>query len=210
MANTEKKYNRFSKIYDFMEKPIERYKFLPLRERAGTCLKGKVLEVGIGTGKNMHYYSNDIEVIGIDFSKGMLVKAQKRKDKLSLQNVSLLEMDIENMSFRDESFDTVLSVFAFCTVPRPLKGLQEVYRVLKPGGTAVFIEHMKSENSLLNIPLYMMNIFTKALLGTSTIRGIQKNIEKVGFKIERAHNEWFDIVRFILAKKKEFKRNILL
>jgi ubiquinone/menaquinone biosynthesis C-methylase UbiE len=202
MASTEKKYNRFSKLYDVLEKPIERFKFSPLRERARTFLNGKILEVGIGTGKNMPYYPNNIEVIGIDFSKGMLVKAQNRKDKLSLQNVSLFEMDIENMSFREESFDTVLSAFVFCTVPRPIKGLQEVYRVLKSGGTAVFIEHMKSENPLLNIPLYMMNIFTTAFLGTSTIRETQKNIEKVGFKIERAHNEWFDIVRFIIAKKK--------
>jgi ubiquinone/menaquinone biosynthesis C-methylase UbiE len=149
----------------------------------------------------MPYYPDDIEVIGIDFSKGMLVKAKKRIVNLSLQNVSLLEMDIENMNFEDESFDTILSAFVFCTVPRPVKGLQEVYRVLKSGGTAVFIEHMKSENALLNISLYMMNIFTTALLGTSTIRETQKNIEKVGFKIEKVQNIGFDILRFIVAKK---------
>ncbi len=184
-----------------MEKPVEKFKFSKLREKAHTFLKGKVLEVGIGTGKNMLYYPDDIEVVGIDFSKGMLAKAQLKINKLTLSNVSLLEMDIENMKFEDESFDTVLSVFVFCTVPRPIIGLYEVYRVLKPGGKAVFIEHMKSANALLNIPLYMMNLFTISLLGTSTIRETQKNIEKVGFKIENVQNEWFDIVRFIVAKK---------
>lgn len=184
-----------------MEKPVEILKFSNLREKAHTFLKGKVLEVGIGTGKNMLYYPDDIEVVGIDFSKGMLAKAQLKINKLTLSNVSLLEMDIENMKFEDESFDTVLSVFVFCTVPRPIIGLHEVYRVLKPGGKAVFIEHMKSANALLNIPLYMMNLFTISLLGTSTIRETQKNIEKVGFKIENVQNEWFDIVRFIVAKK---------
>lgn len=201
MISTERKYNRFSKVYDLLEKPVEKFKFSNLREKAHTSLKGKVLEVGIGTGKNMLYYPDDIEVVGIDFSKGMLAKAQVKINKLTLSNVSLLEMDIENMKFEDESFDTVLSVFVFCTVPRPIIGLQEVYRVLKPGGKAVFIEHMKSANALLNIPLYMMNLFTISLLGTSTIRETQKNIEKVGFKIENVQNEWFDIVRFIVAKK---------
>lgn len=201
MISTERKYNRYSKVYDLMEKPVEILKFSNLREKAHTFLKGKVLEVGIGTGKNMLYYPDDIEVVGIDFSKGMLAKAQLKINKLTLSNVSLLEMDIENMKFEDESFDTVLSVFVFCTVPRPIIGLHEVYRVLKPGGKAVFIEHMKSANALLNIPLYMMNLFTISLLGTSTIRETQKNIEKVGFKIENVQNEWFDIVRFIVAKK---------
>lgn len=100
MTSTEKKYNRFSKIYDLIENPIEKFKFSPLRERVGTLLKGKILEVGIGTGKNMLYYPNKIKVIRIDFSERMLVKARNLKDKLSLQNATLLEMDIENMSFR--------------------------------------------------------------------------------------------------------------
>jgi ubiquinone/menaquinone biosynthesis C-methylase UbiE len=201
MARTERKYDRFSKVYDLIEKPIEKFTFSHLREKIRTLLEGKVLEVGIGTGKNIPYYPEGIGVTGIDFSKGMLVKAQKRIDRLSSQNVSLFEMDVENMQFPDESFDAVLSTFVFCTVPNPARGLEEVHRVLKPRGKAVFIEHMKSEKSLLNIPLYVMNVFTMALLGTSTIRETQKNIEKAGFKIDSVQNVGFDIIRFIVARK---------
>ncbi len=201
MARTERKYDRFSKLYDLMEKPIEKFKFSHLREKIDTVIEGKVLEVGIGTGKNIPYYPEGITVTGIDFSKGMIEKAQKRINKLSLQNVSLFEMDIEHMQFSDESFDTVLSTFVFCTVPNPIRGLKEVYRVLKPGGKAVFIEHMKSGKAVLNIPLYVMNVFTTALLGTSTIRETQNNIEKTGFKVERVQNVGFDIIRFIVAEK---------
>ena len=159
MEPTERKYDRFARIYDPIEKPIEIATFSHLREKFRSLLEGKVLEVGIGTGKNIPYYPEGIEVTGIDFSQGMLVKAQKRIDRLSVRNISLIEMDVENMQFSDGSFDTVLSTFVFCTVPNPVRGLKEVYRVLKPGGKAVFIEHMKSEKPLLNIPLYMMNIF---------------------------------------------------
>jgi ubiquinone/menaquinone biosynthesis C-methylase UbiE len=160
-----------------------------------------VLEVGIGTGKNMPYYPVGVEVTGVDFSTGMLEKARKRKESLSLANVRLLQMDIEHMSFRDETFDTVVSTFVFCTVPDPLQGLREVYRVLRPGGRAVFLEHMRSRRFVLNIPLFVMNIFTVPLVGTSMLRETQKNIEQAGFCIKEVQNFAFDIVRLIVVVK---------
>jgi len=201
MTKTIKKYDIFSRVYDLFERPMEKYLFSSLRKRALAFAIGAVLEVGIGTGKNIPHYLDNVKVTGIDFSRGMLEKAKRKKEKLSLKNVTLLEMDVENMSFQDEFFDTVVSTFVFCTVPYPLKGLQEVYRVLKQGGKAVFLEHMKSNSFFLNIPLYMMNVFTKTLIGTSMIRETQKNIEKVGFKIKDVQNVYSDIVRLIVAGK---------
>ena len=201
MTKTIKKYDIFSRVYDLFERPMEKYLFSSLRKRALAFAIGEVLEVGIGTGKNIPHYLDNVKVTGIDFSRGMLEKAKRKKEKLSLKNVTLLEMDVENMSFQDEFFDTVVSTFVFCTVPYPLKGLQEVYRVLKQGGKAVFLEHMKSNSFFLNIPLYMMNVFTKTLIGTSMIRETQKNIEKVGFKIKDVQNVYSDIVRLIVAGK---------
>lgn len=201
MNTPAKKYDRFSKIYDLFESPMEMRAFSKYRKKALSLAKGKVLEIGIGTGKNLPYYPEGVEVIGIDFSQGMLEKAEKRKKELGLENVKLLYMDAQNMEFDDNTFDTVVSTFVFCTVPDPIKGLKEAYRVLKPGGTAIFLEHMKSNSRLLNIPLYLMEPFIKTLLGTSMLRGTQKNIEKAGFKIEKVENLFFDIVRLIIATK---------
>ncbi len=201
MNRTIKKYNRFSKVYDLLERPVEKYLFSNLRKKAIARTEGKVLEVGIGTGKNMPYYPKNIEIIGIDFSKGMLQKAEKKKNILSLDSIALLEMDIEKLAFNDNFFDTVVSTFVFCTVPNPIRGLQEVYRVLKPGGKAVFLEHMKSSRTTLNIPLYVMNVFSKALVGTSIIRETQRNIEKSGFMIGEVENVCLDIVRLIIGEK---------
>ncbi|WP_175059844.1 class I SAM-dependent methyltransferase [Thermococcus sp. 2319x1] len=201
MVGTAKKYDRFSKVYDLFESPMEMRAFSKYRKRALSLAKGKVLEVGVGTGKNLPYYPKDVEVIGIDFSRGMLEKAEKRRKELGLENVRLLLMDVQNLEFKDNTFDTVVSTFVFCTVPNPIKGLREVYRVLKPGGKAIFLEHMKSESKLLNVPLYLMEPFIKTLLGTSMLRETQRNIEKTGFKIEWVENLFFDIVRLIVATK---------
>ena len=186
---------------------MERRVFSKYRERALSLIEGKVLEVGVGTGKNLPYYPEGVEVTAIDFSRGMLERAEKKRIELGLKNVELLPMDVQNLEFEDDTFDTVVGTFVFCTVPDPVKGLREVYRVLKPGGKAIFLEHMKSESKLLNVPLYMMEPFIRTLLGTSMLRETQKNIEKAGFKVERVENLFFDVVRLITAKKPRGKSN---
>ncbi len=80
MNTPAKKYDRFSKIYDLFESPMEMRAFSKYRKKALSLAKGKVLESGIGTGKNLPYYPEGVEVIGIDFSRGMLEKAEKRKN----------------------------------------------------------------------------------------------------------------------------------
>ncbi|MBC7094217.1 MULTISPECIES: class I SAM-dependent methyltransferase [Thermococcus] len=199
--NPAKRYDKFSKIYDIFESPMEMMAFSKYRKKALSLVKGKVLEIGVGTGKNLLYYPPDVEVVGIDFSSGMLEKAEEKRKELGLKNVKLLLMDTQNMEFDDNTFDTVVSTFVFCTVPDPVKGLKEAYRVLKPGGRTIFLEHMKSQSKLLNVPLYLMEPFIKTLLGTSLLRETQKNIEKAGFKIEKVENLFFDIVRLIVATK---------
>lgn len=201
MTDAAKKYDRFSGIYDLFESPMEIMAFSKYRKRALGLARGKVLEIGVGTGKNLPYYPPGVEVVGIDVSRGMLEKAEERRKALGLKNVKFLPMDAQNMEFEDSTFDTVISTFVFCTVPDPVKGLKEAYRVLKPGGRAIFLEHMKSNSRLLNVPLYLMEPFIKTLLGTSMLRETQKNIEKAGFRIEKVENLLFDIVRRIIATK---------
>ena len=145
---TTKRYDRIARIYDLMEYPVEVMFFSGLRRELCSSVSGKVLEVGIGTGKNLHYYPPGIELTGIDISSGMLRKAQIRVEEMRYR-VDLMVMDVEDMSFPDQSFDCVVSTFVFCSVPRPIKGLSEIKRVLKSDGRAVFLEHVRSENEFL-------------------------------------------------------------
>lgn len=199
--DANKKYNKIAKLYDFFERYIEKKLFSKFRKKLFEHIEGKVLELGAGTGKNFLYYSKDLEGYAIDFSNKMLEIAKKRKEALGLENIEILQMDIENLQFEDNTFDTVFSSFVFCTVPNPIKGLKQARRVLKEDGKAVFLEHMKSSKFINNIFLYMMNPLTKLLLGTSMIRETEKNIEKAGFKIEKTYYLYKDIVRLIIARK---------
>ena len=158
--NTKDKYDKVAKIYDRMEKMLFFNKY---RKDLISLASGKVLEVGGGTGANLPYYSRNSSVVGIDFSKNMLEKSKKVIKSNNMTNIQLLEMDIQTMCFEDNTFDCAVSTCVFCTVPDPIAGLKEVYRVLKPGGKVLFLEHMRSENPLINIFLFMMSIMSKIL-----------------------------------------------
>ncbi len=196
---TKDKYSRIANIFDKLE---ERMPMNEIKKEAVQMLKGKILEIGIGSGACLKYYEKKSDVTGIDFSIGMLNIAKKKAKLLGLENVKLLEMDIENMSFSDETFDSVFSSCVFCTIPNPKNGINEVYRVLKKDGKAVFIEHMKSENFIINIGLRVLNIFTKLILGTSLLRETENTIREAGFSKVISKNIMLgDVVRLIIAEK---------
>ncbi|MFT7878796.1 MAG: class I SAM-dependent methyltransferase [Sulfurimonas sp.] len=204
MSNeTAKKYSSAAKLYDIVEWPMEQLLFKKFRKQAIALAKGKVLEVGVGTGKNFPYYErNNVALTAIDFSAGMLEYAQKKKTQLQWESIKLFQMDIENLSFEDEHFDCVVSTFVFCTVPNPKKGLAEVYRVLKPQGMAIFLEHMKSRYRVINIFLWIMNLFSTRLLGTSMLRETERSLVEAGFKIQSVEYKIFDVLRLIIAIKR--------
>jgi Methylase involved in ubiquinone/menaquinone biosynthesis len=101
------RYDRISGFYDMFEQPMEMMALKKWRLEVINELKGKALEVGVGTGKNIPYYPDDINVTAIDFSSKMLEKEKKKAGKLN-KKVNLLHMDVQNMSFSDNSFDYVL------------------------------------------------------------------------------------------------------
>lgn len=127
---------------------MEALRFSAWRGRIGNRIQGhRVLEVGVGTGKNFPFYPTGVEVKAIDFSPRMLARARKRA-AIPGTHVELLEMDIQNLAFPDNSFDTVFATFVFCSVPDPVRGLAELRRVCRPGGRLLLLEHMRPEGRI--------------------------------------------------------------
>jgi len=193
------KYNRISAIYDIIELPMELFLYGRWREEALSNLSGKVLEVGVGTGRNLKYYPAGCSVTGIDISAGMLEKA--RKKARGMKNITLLLMDAENLEFPDNSFDYVVTTFVLCSVPDPVKALYEMRRVLKPSGELIALEHMRSSNSLIARVEDLINPITFFLIGVNVNRDTVRNIEKAEFVIEETRNLAFqDVFKKIRAK----------
>ncbi|WP_406662094.1 class I SAM-dependent methyltransferase [Methanolobus sp. ZRKC3] len=193
------KYNRFSYVYDLMELPIELIWYSKWRKELFSNLSGRVLEVGVGTGKNIKYYPKNCEVVGMDISDRMLKHAKKRA--VGKENVSLFLMDAEHLAFKNDSFDHVVTTFVLCSIPEPVTALEEMERVCKPEGMVINLEHMKSENRLIAFFEDLFNPITTALTGVNINRETVKNVKKAGLKvIEEKNIAMLDVFRRIRSK----------
>jgi ubiquinone/menaquinone biosynthesis C-methylase UbiE len=200
---TRKRYNRLSFIYDLVEMPMEYLSSGKSRERLGDRIRDQgrqVLEVGVGTGKNIPYYPPDVKMTAIDFSPKMLERAKKKAVKRESPPVDLLEMDIQELAFPDDQFDMVFATFVFCSVPDPVKGLEELRRVCKPGGKLILLEHMRPGNPILGFIFDLLNPFVVRILGANINRRTKDNILAAGWKITFEENMVTDIVRWIEAR----------
>jgi len=163
----------------------------------------KILEVGVGTGKNIAYYPEDLDITAIDFSKAMLEKAKKKvKDT---QIIQLIEMDVQALTFADNTFDTVITSCVFCSVPDPIKGLKEIRRVCKNGGKIIMLEHMRSDKKVTGKFMDLINFIPLHIWGANINRRTIGNLEKAGFDEEAIEYQdiWSDIVKFIEIKNKK-------
>jgi ubiquinone/menaquinone biosynthesis C-methylase UbiE len=195
-----RRYNRLAFFYDFLETPMEHLRFAAWRKRLQTAIKGeRALEIGVGTGKNFAYYPGDVHITAIDFSPQMLAKAQSKAKKLNLP-VDLQEMDVQQLAFPDQSFDTVFATFVFCSVPDPVTGLQELKRVCKPDGKLLLLEHMRPGNFALGFIFDVLNPLIVRMMGANINRRTIDNLQQAGWQIKVAENLSSDIVRWIEAK----------
>ena len=198
----KERYNRIAPIYDKLEFIMEQGKMGTWRKKlweqvskiAAEKKEVRLLEAGVGTGKNIPHYPSVSEAYAIDFSKKMLAEAKKKTDKSEL-SLQLLEMDIQNMSFPNDYFDIIVTSCVFCSVPDPVKGLKELKRVCKADGKIIMLEHMRTKKEPLG---YLMDIFNWISLltwGANINRKTMENIDQAGLKVEEEKELMLDIVK---------------
>ncbi len=195
----KRRYDRVANFYDVFETPMEILAFSKWRSELFKRIDGeKILEVGIGTGKNIPYFK-EWDAVGIDISHKMIERALKRA-KIFGKKVDLIVGDVENLPFRDESFDAVISTYVFCSVENPEKGLSEIYRVLKNGGKAYFLEHVRSENECVGKIMDILNPIFR-VIGPEINRRTVEKIKKTGFSISEDLKLMTSVFRLVIAEK---------
>jgi ubiquinone/menaquinone biosynthesis C-methylase UbiE len=126
-------------LYDAMMTVAEATGFGSWRQALVAEARGRVLDVGCGTGRNLPLFDDSLEVVGVDVRVELLVAARTRAP-----NRLLVLASAEALPFRASSFDMVVSGLVFCSVPDPAAGLKEIKRVLVPTGALRMLEHVRS------------------------------------------------------------------
>ena len=167
--------------------------------------KGRVLEVGVGTGLSLPAYGRHLEIVGIDLSPEMLEKARERVASERLNNVAdLHEMDASDLQFPTASFDTVVAMYVMTVVPEPEKVMRELSRVCRPGGEVIIVNHFSAEEGMRGWVERRMAPFAD-MLGWRPVFDIERVLvcEDLTLMEKRGLRPWglFTMMRFRKARE---------
>jgi ubiquinone/menaquinone biosynthesis C-methylase UbiE len=177
-------WDRYAPRYDRDMGFFERLQFRGGREWVCSQASGDVLEVAIGTGRNLHLYPDDVRLTGIDLSPGMLAIARQRATEQG-RAVELREADAQALPFPDASFDTVVCTLALCGIPDDRAAIAEMRRVLKPGGTLLLLDHIGSHHRLLHLGQRLLEKVTLRMAGDHQTRRPFPLVQEAGFVVRR-------------------------
>jgi len=200
-------YSEFSHLYDkifsrFFCKRITSV-ITSLNIRPGA----KVLEVGVGTGLSLAAYPTHCEVTGIDLAPEMLERAKQKTVENGWRHFRLLQMDALNLDFPDNAFDYVTSFHVISVVPDPVRMMQEIHRVCKPGGTVVIINHFRTTKPVLGPLIGALDPLTRRLGWSASLR-LSEAFDGVPVRIEkRFKTSPFSLFTVVLAQNQKEVRN---
>jgi ubiquinone/menaquinone biosynthesis C-methylase UbiE len=161
---------------------------------------GQVLEVAIGTGRNLPFYPRGIQLTGIDFSPAMLEIARGRAAEVGV-NVALIEGDAQHLPFADRRFDTVVCTLALSSIPDPAAAMNEMHRVLRPGGQLLVVGHVASPHRVLRAGQRTLERLSIRLAGDHQTRQPYPEIVAAGFTVDRRERLRAGIIERIHAIK---------
>ena len=202
-ALTRARYERISPIYDRIEWLMER-RFRPWRQKIWQFVHGpRVLEVGVGTGKNMEFWPLNCRITAIDLTPGMLDIARQRAKSLNRHEDDLLLADVQHLELLSGFFDTIVATFVFCSVPDPVQGLRELGRVVRPDGQILLLEHVRIDRPVIGTLMDVLAPLVVRLNGANINRRTVENVCAAGLQIDRIEDlDDMGMFKLIFARAK--------
>jgi ubiquinone/menaquinone biosynthesis C-methylase UbiE len=192
LSNFER-YQRIAWAYDLLDLPFEYGRYRKIRPQIFGGLSGRILDAGVGTGRNFRFYPPSSEVVGIDLSPAMLARVERRLPK-SATVVQLRCMDVMQLDFPDRSFDAAVATFLFCTLPDEMQvaGMRELDRVVKPGGIIRCLEYTGPSGRLRRAMTWLWEPWVYWVYGATFDRQTERKAPEAGlvvFESRFVHDE---------------------
>jgi ubiquinone/menaquinone biosynthesis C-methylase UbiE len=178
-----RKYQRLGGGYSRLSALLDRTAVNRMRADLLARATGDVLEIAVGTGTNLRHYPTGTRVTGLDFASRAVVAATRRAETLDITWRAVVG-DAERLGVADASVDTIVCTLAGCTFARPDVVFAELRRVLRPGGQALFLEHVRAATPLGRTALRAVTPLTIAALGCHPDRDTVATIGAAGFHPE--------------------------
>jgi ubiquinone/menaquinone biosynthesis C-methylase UbiE len=161
---------------------------------------GDVLEVAIGTGRNLPFYPEGIRLTGTDFSPAMLELARRQADQLG-RRVDLRLGDAQALELPDASFDTVVCTLSLCAIPDERRAVAEMKRVLRPGGRLLLLDHVAGLPRWLRAIQRLLELVTRPATGDHQLRHPLLQVQAEGLEVERREQSKLGMVERLAARK---------
>jgi ubiquinone/menaquinone biosynthesis C-methylase UbiE len=195
------RYERIAWAYDLLDLPFEYGRYRKIRPLLFRGLSGRILEAGVGTGRNFPFYPPGSEVVGIDLSPAMLARAERRLT-MAGSKVQLRQMDVIRLGFPDRTFDAAVATFLFCTLPDELQvaGMRELGRVVKPGGTIRCLEYTRPSGGLRRLMTRLWEPWVYWAYGASFDRQTEKHVLEAGLQLLESRFVADELIKLLGAR----------